>query len=88
MTRDEIEYEVRSAVKEVVGYKPSDEFLFTSMKLDSLDVVKLIMTVEELYDIEVADKEVAGLQCIKDVVDLVERKIGNERADSKSIVSP
>lgn len=74
-TREEITIVVRRVVAETIGYVPSDEFLFKSMELDSLDLVKLVLDVEVEFDVVVEDSEIGDLRCIRDVVDLVERKI-------------
>lgn len=42
---------------------------------DSLDVVELIMTVEEEFRIEIADDEADKVSTVRDVVELVDRKV-------------
>jgi len=39
---------------------------------DSLDVVELLMTIDEIFGISVPDEDVPGLKTVKDIVDYVE----------------
>lgn len=87
MTRDEITAGVMAVVREELGHGVSPEFLFSSMSLDSLDRVHLIVEIENQFSIDISDEEIGKLACSRDVVDLVERK-KNERASVKPIVSP
>ena len=42
---------------------------------DSLDLVELIMTVEEEFDIEIPDEEAENLKQVKDAINYVKSKI-------------
>jgi len=42
---------------------------------DSLDLVELIMTVEEEFDIEIPDEEAEQMKQVKDAIDYVKTKI-------------
>ncbi len=42
---------------------------------DSLDLVELIMTVEEEFDIEIPDEEAEKMKQVKDAIDYVKTKI-------------
>ncbi len=41
---------------------------------DSLDLVELIMEMEELFGVEIADEELEKIRTIKDVVDFLRKK--------------
>ena len=42
---------------------------------DSLDVVDLIMSIEDEFDIEVPDEAVEGIKSVSDLVKFIEEKI-------------
>lgn len=42
---------------------------------DSLDVVDLIMSLEEEFDVEIPDEDVEGMKTVGDIVKYVEGKI-------------
>ena len=42
---------------------------------DSLDVVDLIMSLEEEFDVEVPDEDVEGMKTVGDIVKYIEGKI-------------
>lgn len=39
---------------------------------DSLDLVELIMSMEEEFDIEISDEDAEELLCVKDAIDYIE----------------
>lgn len=42
--------------------------------IDSLSAVELAMELESAFDIEIGDDELAKLETVKDIIDLVEKK--------------
>lgn len=42
---------------------------------DSLDVVELLMSVEDKFNVSVNDEEAVTLKTVKDIVDLLDRKV-------------
>jgi acyl carrier protein len=44
---------------------------------DSLDIVELVMTMEEEFDLEIPDEDAEKIKCVKDVVSYVKAKAGN-----------
>lgn len=44
---------------------------------DSLDIVELVMTMEEEFDLEIPDEDAEKIKCVKDVVSYVKTKAGN-----------
>jgi acyl carrier protein len=45
---------------------------------DSLDLVELIMEMEEVFGIEIADEELEKIRTIKDVIDFIKSKGVND----------
>ena len=45
---------------------------------DSLDVVDLVMSLEEEFDIEIPDEEVEGIKTVGDIVAHIEKKQDNQ----------
>lgn len=54
----------------------SREATIQDLDLDSLDLVEMTMQVEEELGVEIEDEEVADVETIQDVVELLERKTG------------
>ncbi|WP_343154043.1 acyl carrier protein [Buchnera aphidicola] len=44
---------------------------------DSLDIVELIMTLEEDFNIEISDNEAEKIRTVQNAVDLINEKINN-----------
>ena len=57
-------------VKEVTEEKSFIE----DLNADSLDLTELIMTLEEKFNVEIADDQAEKLKTVKDVVDFVKSK--------------
>ena len=51
-----------------------EEDSLTSLGLDSLDLVEVMLAIEDKLSIEFTSDEIAQLSTIKDVVKLIERK--------------
>ena len=41
---------------------------------DSLDLVELIMSMEEEFDIEISDEDAEGLETVKDAIDYINER--------------
>ena len=82
----EVTSEVRKIVADTLGLKPDDVGADTPLSklkkpADELDVVEIIMRVEERFDIEIRDDELAGSDIStvtnitpRQIADLVERR--------------
>ena len=68
---DGIELQVRSILAEQLGVDVSEllpeSSILDDLGADSLDVVELVMSLEEAFDIEVPDEDVEGMRTIADV---------------------
>jgi acyl carrier protein len=51
-----------------------DSILTDDLGLSSLDLISIVGSVEDAFNIEVQDKDVAEIRTIKDVVDYIEKK--------------
>ena len=51
-----------------------DSILTDDLGLSSLDLISIVGSVEDTFNIEVQDKDVAEIRKIKDVVDYIEKK--------------
>jgi len=41
---------------------------------DSLDIVELVMAMEDTFDLEISDEDLAGIRTVKDVVEYIKQK--------------
>lgn len=76
---DSLEQKVRSIVAEQLGVDLSEvqpaASILDDLGADSLDVVEMVMSIEESFDIEVPDEDVEGLRTVADVERYVTRAI-------------
>lgn len=73
-----IQPKIKKLIEEQLGVeperiKPEASFL-EDLGADSLDIVELIMTLEEEFDIEIPDEDTEGLRTIQDVCNYLEKK--------------
>lgn len=77
------EEEVFAKVKELVAKQlsidekeitPEASFL-DDLGADSLDTVELIMSFEEVFDIEIPDEEAEQIRKVQDVLDFIHKKL-------------
>ena len=68
---DTLEQKVRVVVAEQLGVELSevrpDASILDDLGADSLDVVEMVMSLEEAFDIEVPDEDVGSIRTIGDV---------------------
>ncbi len=68
---DSLEQQVRNIVAEQLGVDPSevrpDASILDDLGADSLDVVEMVMSLEEAFDIEVPDADVEEMRTISDI---------------------
>ena len=67
---------IRDIIVEQLNVEPSmvtmDTNLMKDLEADSLDAVEIIMAIEEEFDIEVPDEEVANMKTVGDIVKYIE----------------
>jgi len=78
----DIDNRVREIIAENLGVKTSDfsdtDELTTDLGADSLDLVEMVMAVEEEYDIEMPDKDMADLKTVNEVMSYVRDKLSSK----------
>jgi len=69
------EKEVIALVAEQLGVDPSEvtpeKSFVEDLNADSLDLTELVMTLEEKFDIEIAEDKAESLKTVRDVIDFV-----------------
>ena len=50
-------------------------FYHRGSRRDSLDVVDLVMSIEESFDVEIPDEEVENIKTVGDIVKYIENKV-------------
>jgi len=72
---DDIEYSVKKIISEQLGLtieKVENKMLFTkSLGADSIDIIELIMSVEEYFNIEIGEDEIQKIFKVQDIIDCV-----------------
>ena len=51
------------------------EMTFAELNMDSLNLMKIIMGIENIFDIHIEDEEIVDLRTISDISDLCVRKV-------------
>jgi acyl carrier protein len=68
---DSLEQQVRNIVAEQLGVDVSevrpDASILDDLGADSLDVVEMVMSLEEAFDIEVPDSDVEEMRTVSDI---------------------
>jgi acyl carrier protein len=76
---DSLEMKVRNIVAEQLGVDLAevtpDARILDDLGADSLDVVEMVMSIEEAFDIEVPDQDVEDLRTVADVERYVTRAV-------------
>jgi acyl carrier protein len=76
---DSLEQKVRSIVADQLGVDlgevRSDASILDDLGADSLDVVEMVMSLEEAFDIEVPDEDVEEMRTVADVERYVTRAV-------------
>lgn len=72
--------EIRDVISEQMEFDPDDikpESTWEELKIDSLDIVDMIFTLESQYDIELPEDEMENVRTVGELAELVGRKIQN-----------
>lgn len=79
-TRQQIEEDIKSLVKEHVIFERSVELsdrIIEDLGFDSLDVIELVCELEEFYDIYIEDADVPKYNTVEEWVNCVETLTNN-----------
>jgi acyl carrier protein len=67
---------VKAIVAEKLSLNPEEVMMESNLQADfgadSLDAVEIIMGVEEAFEIEISDEEIAKIKFVKDIVNHIE----------------
>ena len=73
---DDLEQKVKKIIAEQLGKDVEDikneASFIEDLGADSLDLVDVIMSVEDVFDVEIPDEEVEKLRCVGDLVHYIE----------------
>ena len=58
---------------EAENIKPQNEFI-RDLKADSLDIVELIMSFEEKFNIQIPDEDAEKIQTVQNAIDYINKK--------------
>lgn len=76
---DSLEQQVRNIVAEQLGVDlaevRADASILDDLGADSLDVVEMVMSLEEAFDIEVPDEDVEEMRTVSDVERYITRAV-------------
>jgi acyl carrier protein len=53
----------------------ADDHLMADLGVESIDILNLVRTIEEKFQLKVTDSEISSLQTVRDLHDLVLRKL-------------
>lgn len=71
---------VRAILAQVLVVEPAEvtpqAHLQNDLGMDSFDLMEIVMSLEEHFDISIADDEAQSLQTVQQVVDLIAKKTG------------
>ncbi len=75
MTRDEVFTKLKVKIVEGLGVEEEkvqmDSTFIEDLSADSLDIVELIMSIEEEFDISIPDDQAEKIVAVSDVVDYI-----------------
>jgi len=76
-----IEQRVKKIIVEQLGVKEEElsaEASFTEdLGADSLDLVELVMSLEEEFEIEIPDEDAEKIHTVKDAINYISERVGN-----------
>jgi len=74
MNKEEIEIRVRAILARLAHVEPKFDQPFKASKIDSLDLVELMIECEREFDIFIPDRELADCTTLNQMVDLIYSK--------------
>ena len=67
--------EIISIQLDILAENIKEENVLTELGIDSLTLMKIIMSIENAFDIHIEDDEIVELRTIADIADLAVRKV-------------
>ena len=81
MSNEVLVQRVKSVIAEALGVKPTEVVPTASfiddLNADSLDIVELVMTMEEEFDLDIPDEDAEKMKTVGDVVKYITSKANN-----------
>lgn len=76
----DVEEKIKSIIVDQLGVEPdavkASASFIEDLGADSLDIVELVMTMEEEFDLTIPDEDAENMKTVKDVVAYVKGKVG------------
>lgn len=74
---------VKKVLMDQLDVKDKDKIQMSShiandLGADSLDIVEIIMSLEEVFEIEIPDEDAESISTVEEVVTYIDNKIGNK----------
>ena len=86
MTKEEVSKKVIAHLSRILGMQQHDvtpeSIVLADLGADSLDLVEIVMAVEDEFEIEILDSEMAMLSTVQDWIDIAERKLAEKEQKS------
>lgn len=78
----EIKDEIIGIIAEEISIDESDittrHHLVNDLGTDSLDTIKIMIAIEEKYNINIDDSDIENIKTVSDIVDIVKEQIGRK----------
>jgi acyl carrier protein len=85
MTKEEVSKKVIAHIARLLGMQQHEvkpeSLVGADLGADSLDLVEIVMAVEDEFEIEVLDSEMAMLSTVQDWINLAAEKVGAQNKD-------
>jgi acyl carrier protein len=83
-----IALKIRTALGEYLKRDPATiviaQHLRDDLGLDSMAIIELLYRIEETFDLQIPDQDLAGMTTVGHVVNYVEKRLGNTTSPAKS----
>lgn len=85
MTKEEVSKKVIAHIARLLGMHQHEvtpeSLVVADLGADSLDMVEIVMAVEDEFEIEILDSEMAMLSTVQDWINLAAEKVGAQNKD-------
>lgn len=74
---NDIEHSVKKIISEQIGKEvdtiTNDMLLKKNLGLDSLDIIELVMSLEDFFNIKIQDEDIGNLRTVMDIIKYVKK---------------
>lgn len=74
MMKEQIYSLIEKRIKKGADLDIKDDMVLTELGFNSLDIVELISEIEDVYNIEISEREIVNFRTVKDIKDYIELK--------------